>query len=124
MHDGLIPASPVPVVMMFGIDSTLSKPFSSESITRDGQVFYTENGSWANFGGAVGIDSTNMVLIAQLTTDGALSFELNFQLATPLEGTENLVARNPKGAEVEVPELIYSSEKHLLLQMNQSKKKK
>ena len=123
-HDGLIPASPVPVVTMFGIDSTISKPLSTESLTREGQFFYTENGSWANFGGAAGIDSTNMVLIAQLTTDGALSFELNFQLATPFGGTQNLVARNPQGAEIQVSELDYSSEEHFLLQMNQPKKKK
>ena len=105
--DGLKAATPQRVVSVFGLDSTELKIFGNTNSSVIGQKFETENGSWASFGGAFGIDTSNYVLIAQITTDGQLSFELNLQLGTPQGGTENYVARNPNGAEFQIPTLIY-----------------
>jgi len=55
--------------------------------------FYTENGAWANLKWAEGPTPTNKILIAQLTTDGKLSFELNVQIGTPTGGTLRYVAK-------------------------------
>jgi hypothetical protein len=75
-----------------------------------GNLFSTDNGSWAALGGATGPDAnSNKVLIAQLTTDGILTFKLNLQLGTPGGGTENYVAENPTGSEFQHPALIYDS---------------
>ncbi len=69
----------------------------------------TRDGAWASYGGSVGPQPENRVLIAQLTTDGVLSFELNLQLAVPDGGTENYVARNPVEKEIEFQALRYTS---------------
>ena len=49
----------------------------------------------------------NRILIAQITTDGVFSFELNLQIGTPDGGTENYVARKPVGNEIQFAGLIY-----------------
>jgi hypothetical protein len=72
-------------------------------------LFSTRDGAWASYGGSVGPQPDNRILIAQLTTDGVLSFELNMQLAVPNGGVEKFVAKNPGEGEVEFPELRYSS---------------
>ncbi len=107
--DGLYRASPISVVSVFGLDSTQLAAFGINAPDSKGQTFFTENGSWASFGGSVGLDSTNKVLIAQVTTDGEFSFELNIQLGTPFGGVENYVAKNPIGAEIQFKKLIYNS---------------
>ena len=48
-----------------------------------------------------------MVLIAQLTTNGKLSFELNLQIGTPTGGTIQFVAKNPEGNELKFKQLTY-----------------
>jgi hypothetical protein len=107
-YDGLLAASPQRVVSFFGIDkSNLTIFDNTTDTTARGQVFTTENGSWASFGGAYGTDTTNRVLIAQLTTDGQLSFELNLQIGTPFGSTENYYAKNPQGSELQMPDLTY-----------------
>jgi len=63
-------------------------------------TFYTNNGGWAALGGVNGPTSTNRVLIAQLTTNGKLSFELNVQIGTPTGGYVKFVAKNPKESEM------------------------
>ncbi|MFM7016097.1 MAG: Ig-like domain-containing protein [Bacteroidota bacterium] len=106
--DGLLAGSPQRVVSFFGIDSTALRIFNNSTDTAaKGQAFITENGSWASFGGAFGLDTSNKVLIAQLTTDGQLSFELNIQLGTPYGSIENYYAKNPQGSELQIPDLIY-----------------
>lgn len=61
-----------------------------------GSSFITNNASWACLVGATGpIASTNKVLIAQITTDGVLNYELNIQIGTPTGGAEVYVASNP-----------------------------
>lgn len=63
-------------------------------------TFATDNGSWAIFGGIKGVNGSNKILIAQLTTDGDISYELNIQVGTPAGGNINFVAKNPEQQEI------------------------
>ena len=100
VKDGMFPTSPVSVVTVFGLDSNLISIFGKTNHIGKGQVFSTDNGSWASFGGSVGVHPMNRILIAQLTTDGELSFKLNIQIGTPDGKVENYVAENPIGNEI------------------------
>ena len=112
-YDGLQAATPQRVVSFFGIDKIDLEIFNNTTDTSaKGQVFMTDNGSWASFGGAYGTDTSNRVLIAQLTTDGQLSFELNLQLGTPFGTSENYYAQNPQGSELQMPDLTYPAVKN------------
>ena len=62
--------------------------------------FVTKNGGWAALEGVKGPTATNRVLIAQLTTNGKLSFELNVQIGTPTKGYVKYVAKNPQMGEI------------------------
>ena len=106
-RDGIEYVSRINDLIFFGIDQMANQLFGNQSIQTKGQVFSTINGSWACMGGAIGRDSTNRVLIAQLTTDGELSFELNLQIKKPGEKILNYVARNPIGDEILFPGLIF-----------------
>jgi len=105
-RDGFYIAPLLGALVAFGIDSELVVLGNKNEITK-GQIFSTSNGSWACFGGTIGATKENRVLIAQITTDGDFSFELNIQIGTPSGGVEQYVARNPKGAEILLPSLIY-----------------
>jgi hypothetical protein len=107
--DGMYPASPMSAVTFYGFSDSLLSIFKVNIDRRSGQVFRTDNGSWASLGGAVGPSPANRILIAQITTEGIFSFELNIQIGTPEGGVENYVARNATGNEILSPELIYSS---------------
>ncbi len=68
--------------------------------TTDGNSFIIDDGAWFVLGGVVGPTVHNRVLIAQLTTDGELSYELNLVIKSPDVGEEygisaNYVAKNP-----------------------------
>jgi hypothetical protein len=63
--------------------------------------FSTNDGAWAAMGGVKGPTPGNRVLIAQLTTNGKLTFGLNIQVATPEGGVIQFVDRNPEGLEIE-----------------------
>jgi hypothetical protein len=108
-QDGLLLVtglSPQPVTTL-GIDAQLAL-FDAENA---GPVFSTFDGSWAALQGATGPNpETNQVLIAQITTDGTLTFELNIQIGTPSGGVERYVASNPIDAEVLFPALTYNSD--------------
>ena len=106
-RDGFIKGE-TPLVTSFGIDS-LIKMFDNHNDGKPGQVFSTVNGSWASMNGSVGPTPANTVLIAQITTDGIFSFELNIQIGTPEGGVEQYVAKNAVGKEIQLPSLIYSS---------------
>jgi hypothetical protein len=108
-RDGECYAAVVPVVTFFGIDSNMISIFDTKNVKTNRQVFSTDNGSWASFGGSIGATPENRVLIAQLTTDGNLSFTLNIQIGTPTGGVENYVAENPVGNEIQLSPLSYSS---------------
>ena len=78
--------------------------FNNQNDGTNGPLLSTYNGSWACLGGCTGPDSlSNKVLIAQITTDGIFSFELNVQIGTPQGGIERYVARNPVGNEIFLP---------------------
>ncbi len=103
--DGLIAGKSFTNIIGFGLDLN----FFQDS-TNTASVFSSDNGSWASLRGVAGSTADNRVLIAQLTTDGKLSFELNLQLFLPATGKiQQWVARNPIGAEKKLEGLIYRS---------------
>jgi len=85
--DGLKAEKTKPVTY-FGIDPSFFHYLNPSS------EFSTDNGSWAIFGGMKGATESNKVLIAQLTTEGKLSFELNVQIGTPTGASLQYVAKN------------------------------
>jgi hypothetical protein len=89
-------------LLYYGIDLT---PFKSGKFSE----FRSGNGSWVSVGKGKGPTATNKVLIAQLTTDGKLSFELNLQLGSPDGHTVQFVAKDPTGDEVKSKCLTYKS---------------
>ncbi len=98
--DGLV-AGKISPVTIFGLDMSFfinpNKP----------SHFLASNGSCAVFGGVKGPTEANKVLIAQLTTNGNLSFELNLQIGTPTGSSLQYVAKNPKDEELQFSELTY-----------------
>ena len=118
--DGMKRSAVLPVPTFFQMDF-LSKVIGT---TTSEKRIYSDNGAWAALGkGAVGADSlsTNCVLIAQLTTVGELSFELNLLIGAPNGSSQKYVARNPITEESEWThsELIFNSNR----KKNKSKKK-
>ena len=107
-QDGFFAGSPEAVTTV-GI-STEIMVFDSQNDGTNGPLFSTYNGSWASLNGSFGPDPVdNKVLIAQITTDGVLSFKLNIQIGTPTGGVENYVADSPVGTEIQMASLTYSS---------------
>lgn len=106
-RDGLLAGRNVPFPTFFGIDSIVPV-FFNFSI---GSAFTTTNGAWGCLGGSIGVDSLgkNKILIAQLTTDGDLSFELNVQIGKRGFPPEFYVAKNPLGSEIMASSLTYKS---------------
>lgn len=78
-----------------------------DATSQAGNSFLLTDGAWSCLIGAVGSDTTNKVLIAQITTDGDFSFELNIQLGTPSGGAEQFVAKAATGKETMFPGLTY-----------------
>jgi hypothetical protein len=114
-QDGLIQVVgrvPSPVTEV-GLSSpvNLLGMFDNQNDGTNGPSFVTNNGAWSALGGTAGPDSLiNKVLIAQITTDGVFSFELNVQLGTPVPGlSESYVARNAACGEFQDSSLIYTS---------------
>lgn len=97
-----------PAVSFFNMEQDL-RLFDSKNAFEVSGLIRTTDGAWASYGGAVGPQPDNRVLIAQLTTDGVLTFELNIQLAVPGGGVEKFVARNPVDGETEHPALRFTS---------------
>ena len=110
VHDGMFQTKPLSVVTLFGIDSAMLSVFGKKNSNGKEQIFSTDNGSWASFGGSIGVHPMNRVLIAQLTTDGERSFKLNIQIGTPDGKVENYVAENPVGNEILFPGLTFPSQ--------------
>jgi len=93
VQDGMISGS-VPSITTLGIDSIANIVFGDGSTS--GNTLRTDNGAWACLAGAKGPDSAkNIVLIAQITTDGDFFCQLNLNIGTPSGGTELYVASNP-----------------------------
>lgn len=104
-QDGLIMGE-VPKVTAFAIDSII-RIFGNTNIEKQPAIFSTSNGSWACMNGSSGIKPDNKVLIAQMTTDGIFSFELNIQIGKQGGVVEQYVANNPKGKEIQLATLSY-----------------
>jgi hypothetical protein len=84
--------------------------------------FTTRNGGWAALDGVAragikGPTPDNRILIAQLTTNGELSFDLNIQVGTPSGGALHFVAHSPEGEEMLFKNLAFnmSAEKKAML---------
>ena len=108
LQDGLIAGSPEQVTTV-GISTEIAV-FDNQNDGTNGPLFSTSNGSWASLNGSIGPDSMdNKVLIAQITTDGVFSFELNIQIGTPSGDVEQYVAKDAVGNEILFPALIFSS---------------
>lgn len=80
-------------------------------VENDGK-YVVNDGAITVVEGVMGETDENHVLIAQVTTDGELSFEFNIQLIAPYGGPENFVARNPDGTQFTHPDLIFPREKN------------
>lgn len=63
--------------------------------TANGNSFILNNAAWSSLNGSTGPTSTNRVLIAQITTNGAFHYEINIQIGTPTGGVQNYVSSNP-----------------------------
>jgi hypothetical protein len=74
---------------------------------KDATLFTTNNGAWAALGGVKGPSVENRVLIAQLTTNGKLSFNISVQIGKPTGGFIKFVSNNPDGSEIEFDGLSY-----------------
>jgi hypothetical protein len=74
--DGLIDGT-VPSVQLIADNVSIFDVFDN---VNDGPVFSTNNGAWAVLGGFEGPTAENRVLIAQITTNGELSFSLNVRV--------------------------------------------
>lgn len=90
--DGLLEGI-VPSITVVGLD------LSVFGDANDGPVFSSNGGAWSVLEGAQGPTADNKILIAQITTDGELSYSFNIQLGTPMGGVEQYVASNPIGDE-------------------------
>lgn len=111
-EDGLLQVTgltPEPVVTV-GIGNEITV-FDAQNDGTNGPVFSTTNGAWASVNGSSGPDAAlNQVLIAQITTDGDLYFQMNVQIRNQTTlVVENYVASNPTGNEIIFQGLTYSS---------------
>lgn len=61
--------------------------------------------AWSVLGGTTGATEANVVLLAQITTSGTLSYEFNLQVGKPGGTFIRYVAAKPEGDEVEFPAL-------------------
>jgi hypothetical protein len=105
--DGLQRSEFIPVPTFYMLDSAI---WALHSVTRSNRI-YIDNGAWACMGkGSVGADSTsgNHVLIAQLTTAGALHYKLNLMIGTPEGKSIRYVHSNPVDGEIFHPALTGS----------------
>ncbi|MFM1933031.1 MAG: hypothetical protein RL226_2334 [Bacteroidota bacterium] len=76
--DGLL-AGTVPTITSVGLDLGV---FADAT---EGSLFETQGGAWSVLEGVVGPTDENKILIAQITTQGTLSFRLNIQIGIPQE---------------------------------------
>ncbi len=75
--------------------------------TKDAVLFSTNNGAWAALGGVNGPTAENRVLIAQLTTDGKLSFNISVQIGKPNGDIIQFVSNDPEKNEIKFDGLSY-----------------
>ena len=90
-EDGMVAGTPQAVTFI-GPDPTGGV---FDAVSQFGNIDSTSNGGWSSLNGSVGADTSNNVLILQLTTDGRLTFHINVQLETPGGTVERYVYSNP-----------------------------
>jgi len=92
-RDGMISGTPaVNTTLGFdGADSHLDVFTDNAAVG----TFSVNTGGMAILGGGLGFGPNNRMLIGQFTTDGDLSFEMNFQLLDPTSKVKEFVANNP-----------------------------
>lgn len=98
-RDGFLRSENIPDITLYNIDTNLNVL----RMETKGKNFRVENGAWASMGkGVQGIDSTgsNTILIAQITTKGQLSYELNLMLRNEKGIVQTFVAKDPIETEV------------------------
>lgn len=100
-QDGLLAGAPQ-AVQFVGLTTQLDV---FDATSQVGGSFITSNGSIASLNGSTGPTATNRVLIAQITTDGILSYELNLQVISSTNAVQNFVALNPTGSEISISSL-------------------
>lgn len=91
-RDGLMPVNEVKDVVNFKMEHGYLGSIP-------GPVIHTMDGAWAVLGGTKGVTEKNIVLIAQLTTSGELSFKLNLQVRDPEGQMRKVVSTSPNEAE-------------------------
>jgi len=105
VQDGLVPGNP-PSVTFVPSNSIVSQLDD----VNDGPAVVINDGAWAVLGGTSGPDTDNRVLIAQIATDGDLTFELNVRLGAPDGSNETYVAANATGDDIQFDGLSYPTE--------------
>jgi hypothetical protein len=123
-RDGLLGHPQIPYPVLYGIE-TDAAVFGNQ---QTGSKFKTVNGAWGCLGGSLGADSLNVnrILIAQITTNGELSFELNVQIGKKGYQPQYFVAKNPVGDEIMLTALTFDSKrgKFYVSKKNKSQNKK
>lgn len=100
--DGLVPGTPSEVTFVPG-----GSIVSELDDINDGPSVVITDGAWAVLGGTSGPDAENRVLVAQISTDGDLTFELNVRLGAPDGSSETYVAANATGSDTQFDALSY-----------------
>ncbi len=101
-QDGLIAGTPQAVTT---VGQTDGQATIFDATSQAGSTFTLTDGAWSALSGATGPTASNRVLIAQLTTDGILTYALNIQIGTPTSGVQRYVHDTPNGTEVDLPSL-------------------
>ncbi|MBL7963111.1 MAG: hypothetical protein JNM31_04615 [Flavobacteriales bacterium] len=103
VNDGLLAADTIKDVVNF--------LFASSYLSHiRGSVLHTINGAWAVLGGTRGPTDENIILLAQLTTTGVLSFRMNLQIGTPDGRSLKFVSdANVKDGEIHHPDLFHGT---------------
>jgi hypothetical protein len=102
-QDGLLLGSPSSVTFVGQAEPQALAALDATS--QAGSLYQLTDGAWSSLVGATGPTATNRVLIAQITTDGILSYALNIQIGTPTGGVERYVHDTPTGAEIDIASL-------------------
>jgi hypothetical protein len=102
-QDGLIAGSPSSVTTVGQADAQLAA--SLDATSQAGSSFVLTDGAWSSLAGTQGPTANNRILIAQITTDGILTYNFNIQIGTPTGGVERYVTSDPTGAEIVIPSL-------------------
>jgi len=103
-RDGMLPSSPSTYVVP-NVLGPLS-PLNALDQTA-GNSIVINNGAVAALGGIVGAAPSNMVLVAQFTTSGTLSFALNVQIQNISTGVAETYVANPISNELTHPTLVF-----------------